>query len=87
MTLRLVRDDVPIDGRIIDLEGRPVPGATVRLVEMDTPLQGDLTPWIADVEALEADINSLSASFNSWLEVEATGLKSCSPPAPTVDFD
>ena len=27
VTLRLVRDDVPITGRVIDLEGRPVPDA------------------------------------------------------------
>jgi hypothetical protein len=76
VTLRLVRDDVPIDGRIIDLEGRPVPGATVRLVEIDTPLQEDLTPWIKGIETLELDIDSLSAFFNSWLEVEGTGFKS-----------
>ena len=29
LTLRLRRDDVPIEGRIIGLEGRPVPGLTV----------------------------------------------------------
>jgi RNA polymerase sigma factor (sigma-70 family) len=29
ITLRLRRDDVPIEGRIIGLEGRPVPGLTV----------------------------------------------------------
>jgi hypothetical protein len=63
--LRLVLDDVPIDGRIIDLEGRPVPGATVRLVEIDTPFQDDLTPWIKGIETLEVDIDSLSAFFNS----------------------
>src|SRR5207302_5230243 len=30
LTVRLVQD-VPINGRILDLEGRPVPGATVKL--------------------------------------------------------
>ena len=28
--LRLARDDVPIRGRVIDIQGRPVAGATVR---------------------------------------------------------
>src|SRR5262249_51233337 len=28
-TLRLAKDDVPITGRILDLEGRPIPGATI----------------------------------------------------------
>ncbi len=30
-TLRLVRDDVPIRGRVLDTQGRPVAGVTVRL--------------------------------------------------------
>ena len=30
LTLRLVKDDVPIKGRVLDLEGRPIAGATVR---------------------------------------------------------
>ena len=30
--LRLVKDDVPIRGRVIDIQGRPVAGATVQLV-------------------------------------------------------
>ena len=29
--LRLVRDDVPITGRLVDLEGRPVAGASIRV--------------------------------------------------------
>jgi RNA polymerase sigma factor (sigma-70 family) len=37
LTLRLVRDQ-PITGQIIDLEGRPVPGATVRLLEITANL-------------------------------------------------
>ncbi len=46
-TLRLVRDDVPIHGRVLDTQGRPVAGVTVRLgrvsvfktgVDLDAPL-------------------------------------------------
>ncbi len=32
LTLRLVRDDVPITGRVLDLEGLPVSGVTIRPV-------------------------------------------------------
>jgi RNA polymerase sigma factor (sigma-70 family) len=32
LTLRLVRDDVPINGRILDVDGRPVGGVKVRVV-------------------------------------------------------
>jgi len=31
MTLRLVRDDVPLRGQVLDLQGKPVAGAAVRL--------------------------------------------------------
>jgi hypothetical protein len=36
--LRLVRDDVPITGRIIDLEGRPVAGATIQVSRIVHPI-------------------------------------------------
>jgi hypothetical protein len=42
LTLRLPRDDVPIAGRIIDLEGRPVAGATVKVISVRLPLDGTL---------------------------------------------
>jgi protocatechuate 3,4-dioxygenase beta subunit len=44
-TLRLVKDDVPIEGRLIDLEGKPVAGVTVRPVHVRANL-GDLGPWL-----------------------------------------
>jgi RNA polymerase sigma factor (sigma-70 family) len=34
LTLRLVKDDVPVKGRVLDLEGRPVAGAAVRVVRV-----------------------------------------------------
>jgi RNA polymerase sigma factor (sigma-70 family) len=34
ITLRLTEDDVPITGRIVDLEGKPVAGATVQVVRI-----------------------------------------------------
>jgi RNA polymerase sigma factor (sigma-70 family) len=42
LTLRLVKDDVPIDGRVLDLEGRPVAGATVEVVRLE---QGNMKAW------------------------------------------
>ena len=40
-------EDVPISGRLVDLEGRPVAGATIRHQEILEPDQGDLSAWIA----------------------------------------
>jgi hypothetical protein len=48
LTLRLVKDDVVIRGRILDLQGRPVAGAKVRIGDtLYVPKKGDLTAWIA----------------------------------------
>ncbi len=45
LTLRLVKDDVPIDGRILDLEGKAVPGATIRPVLVYASPAEDLGEW------------------------------------------
>ncbi len=50
-TLRLARDDVPIKGRVLDLEGRPVAGAKVRVESLLVPKRGDLTAFLASLEA------------------------------------
>jgi RNA polymerase sigma factor (sigma-70 family) len=42
-TLRLARDDVPINGRIVDQETRPIPGVTVEVHHIEKPSNdGDL---------------------------------------------
>ncbi len=46
VTLRLVKDDIPIEGRILDLEGRPMPGATVTPDEILATPGEDLTPVV-----------------------------------------
>jgi RNA polymerase sigma factor (sigma-70 family) len=47
VTLRLVKDDVPIEGRVLDLDGRPVPGATITTDEILATPGEDLTPVVA----------------------------------------
>ncbi len=42
--------DVPIEGRIIDLEGRPVAGVRVRRENMQKPKGGNLTPWLEAIK-------------------------------------
>ncbi len=46
LTVRLARDDVPVVGRLVDLEGRPVAGGTVHVESIDGPPGGSLAPWI-----------------------------------------
>jgi RNA polymerase sigma factor (sigma-70 family) len=46
LTLRLIKDDVPIRGRILTLEGKPVAGAKVRVHGVLAYPGGDLTPLL-----------------------------------------
>jgi RNA polymerase sigma factor (sigma-70 family) len=49
--LRLVKDDVPLAGRVLDLEARPIRNATIRVVRLRKMPGEDLTPWVKDVVA------------------------------------
>jgi RNA polymerase sigma factor (sigma-70 family) len=52
LTLRLAKDDVPIKGRVLDLEGRPIAGVSVRMVRL----------WKMPSEAVTAAIKQLQAN-------------------------
>jgi RNA polymerase sigma factor (sigma-70 family) len=51
LTLQLVDDDVPITGQIVDLEGKPVAGATLRVRQIKAAPKEDLGPWLAAAES------------------------------------
>jgi protocatechuate 3,4-dioxygenase beta subunit len=48
LTLRLVKD-FPLTGRILDLQGKPLPGITVRLAGLYGSAKGDLSAFVAAV--------------------------------------
>src|SRR5262249_20608017 len=48
--LRLARDDVAVAGRLLDLQGQPVAGATVRIHALKAPLAGTLDKWLGAVK-------------------------------------
>ena len=50
--LRLVKDDVPITGQVLDLENEPVPNAVVRVVRVRKMPGEDLAPWVKDLQAV-----------------------------------
>jgi RNA polymerase sigma factor (sigma-70 family) len=61
ITLRLVKDDVPITGRVLDLEGRPVVGASVGVAWVDVV---NLKPWLDDPKRVDLEkTNSLPAAM------------------------
>jgi RNA polymerase sigma factor (sigma-70 family) len=43
LTFKLVPDDVPVRGQLVDLEGRPVPGVTVSVKSIETTTDEDVT--------------------------------------------
>lgn len=45
LTLQLV-EDLPIEGRVTDQQGRPIAGARVRVRQLYWPQKGDLAPWL-----------------------------------------
>jgi RNA polymerase sigma factor (sigma-70 family) len=47
LTVKLVADDVPITGQIVNLQGKPVAGATLRLLQIMAAPKEDLGPWLA----------------------------------------
>jgi beta-lactamase regulating signal transducer with metallopeptidase domain len=65
LTLTLATDDLPIEGRLLNLEGRPVVGATVRVESIRTFAGDDPRPY---VRLLKTDRMSAS-NFGglSWL--------------------
>jgi RNA polymerase sigma factor (sigma-70 family) len=63
LTIRLVEDDVPITGQIIDLEGQPVPGATLRLMQINAAPGEDLGPWLEAVKAKKGERLALEQRY------------------------
>ncbi len=46
LAVRLAPDDVPVAGRVLDLEGRPIAGVSVRVDNVQAPSGGSLAPWV-----------------------------------------
>jgi RNA polymerase sigma factor (sigma-70 family) len=69
-TLRLARDDVPISGRIIDLQGRPVAGATVTVVSVRMPSTGGLDGFLKALRERNEVANLFYPHLNSGLQAQ-----------------
>jgi RNA polymerase sigma factor (sigma-70 family) len=50
VTVRLAEDGPPIEGRIVDLEGRPVAEARIQATRLYFAEGGDLTPWLTQAK-------------------------------------
>jgi RNA polymerase sigma factor (sigma-70 family) len=89
LTLRLVPDDVPIRGRVLDLQGKPVAGARVRVNDLEplnaaqlyVPKSGDLTAWLAALKANKMD--PWDAERAHFTELHSPAVGSLIPAATT----
>jgi|GEM_PF-3027726 len=55
LTVHLVNDNAPITGQIVTLEGKPVAGATITVVQIYACLKEDLGPWLEAIKATKGD--------------------------------
>jgi len=78
-TLRLVPDDMPITGRVVDLEGKPVAGVNVRIGSIDTGKDASLDGWLAAVRRGEFPwtavryLDDTLPQFDAWPPGIVTG--------------
>src|SRR5262245_34005254 len=49
-TLHMVKDDLPVSGRILDLQGKPIPGVSIRVEGLHWPRKGDLAPMLQEMK-------------------------------------
>src|SRR4029078_8655830 len=71
-TIKLAVDDVPIEGRILDLEGKPVAGATIKVDYLNTPKGSDLSEWLKAVRAGQS-IPAAAGLFSDSIPLISTG--------------
>jgi RNA polymerase sigma factor (sigma-70 family) len=74
LLLRLAEDDVPIRGKILDPEGRPLRGVTVRLVAFKAPSGSNLKAFTEALEAKKEPGAHLEERYLSpWIQCEGLG--------------
>src|SRR5262249_40560201 len=87
LTLRLVKDDVPLTGRVLDLQGKPIAGVRLSVQGLHWPREGDLTPFLQDLKEKKPFFPALRKRVvgfeGTWIGRDAGTLF----PAATTDAD
>jgi RNA polymerase sigma factor (sigma-70 family) len=63
LRIQLVDDDVPIIGQILNLEGKPVPDATLHVLQVNAAPGEDLAPWLDAVKGKKAQRLDLEGKY------------------------
>jgi RNA polymerase sigma factor (sigma-70 family) len=79
--VRLARDDVPISGRLLDLQGQPLAEVTVRVFALEASPDGSLDKWIEAVKNRRPGLNFFDHQYLSGYRVD--GLAHFFPPVTT----
>jgi RNA polymerase sigma factor (sigma-70 family) len=74
LVLKLVSDGVPIRGRVLDLQGKPVAGATVTPLEVWATPDDKLDDWLKAIRAAEDAPRQVTASLFRRKATPAPGL-------------
>jgi RNA polymerase sigma factor (sigma-70 family) len=71
LTIHLVEDDIPLAGQIVDLEGKPIAGVTLTVLQVNAASGEDLGPWLEAVAGRKELDRKLEQRF---LERHTVGL-------------
>jgi RNA polymerase sigma factor (sigma-70 family) len=72
-TVKLVKDDVPLRGRVVDLDGKPIAGVSVRVKSLQAAAGEDLGAWEKHVRVKKDWLNHQNAPHTN-LDLAAAGL-------------
>jgi RNA polymerase sigma factor (sigma-70 family) len=84
--LQLARDDVPVAGRVLDLQGKPIAGVRVRLRGIRGPVgREDLTAFVEALKARNQAVTAHRELLTGAAHPEGLDLDGCFPPVVTDD--
>src|SRR5579883_487897 len=86
ISLRLVADDVPIVGRVLDLEGKPIAGVAVRVLRVGKVAGGELKSWLDKNIAMRRNGTYLNDGGLAVLQTKLLDLPTPEPTGPDGTF-
>jgi RNA polymerase sigma factor (sigma-70 family) len=82
--LKLVADDAPVEGRLLNLQGEPVVGANARVLWALRSLNGDLAAWQAGLKRIKEQDSQLTLQGLVGLIIPAQRRHGLDPAVPSV---
>jgi RNA polymerase sigma factor (sigma-70 family) len=85
LAFRLARDDTPIEGRILDLQGKPIAGAHITVLGAADSLKDDLAGFLKALEDRQPFYSALSQQLPNYMHSPFIGRREVNllPPVQT----